>query len=50
MLLCCLIAVEGATTVDNDQEFVVALAALLKKNPNTCQASVEFNVNEMDGF
>ena len=28
----------------------MALAALLKKNPNTCQAGVEFNVNEMDGF
>jgi hypothetical protein len=40
----------GATTIDNDQEFAVALAALLKKNPKTCQAGVEFDVNNMDEF
>src|SRR5882762_5786751 len=40
----------GATTIDNDHQFSVALAALLKKNTTTCQAGVEFDLNDMDGF
>jgi hypothetical protein len=40
----------GATTIDNDHQFAVALAAILKKNPKMCQVGVEFDVTEMDGF
>ena len=38
------------TNIDNDQEFSVALAAPLKKNPKMCQAGVKLDVNDMDGF
>jgi hypothetical protein len=40
----------GATTINNDRQFSVALAALLKKNKGICQVGVEFDVDEMDGF
>ncbi|KAG2146365.1 hypothetical protein DEU56DRAFT_753832 [Suillus clintonianus] len=40
----------GATTINNDRQFSVALAALLKKNKCVCQVGVEFDVDKMDGF
>ncbi|KAG2353039.1 hypothetical protein BDR07DRAFT_1497139 [Suillus spraguei] len=40
----------GATTINNDHQFSVALAALLKKNKTVCQVGVKFDVDEMDGF
>jgi hypothetical protein len=40
----------GATTIDNDHQFSVAMGALMKKNKTTCQAGVEFDVDEMDGY
>lgn len=40
----------GATTIDNDHQFSVAMGALMKKNRTTCQAGVEFDVDEMDGY
>jgi hypothetical protein len=40
----------GATTIDNDHQFNVAMAALLKKNKATCQVGVEFDTDEMNGF
>jgi hypothetical protein len=40
----------SATTINNDHQFSVALAALLKKNKTICQVGVEFDVDEMDGF
>ncbi|KIM71689.1 hypothetical protein PILCRDRAFT_16824 [Piloderma croceum F 1598] len=40
----------GATTIENDHEFSVALGALLKKNWETCQMGVEFDVNDIEGF
>jgi hypothetical protein len=40
----------GATTIDNDHQFAVAMTALLKKNKDTCQVGVEFDTDEMDGF
>jgi hypothetical protein len=40
----------GATTINNDRQFSVALAALLKRNKAVCQVGVEFDVDEMEGF
>jgi hypothetical protein len=40
----------GATTIDNDHQFSMAMGALMKKNRTTCQAGVEFDVDEMDGY
>lgn len=40
----------GATTIDTDHQFSVAMGALMKKNKTTCQAGVEFDADEMDGF
>ncbi|KIK42782.1 hypothetical protein CY34DRAFT_68804, partial [Suillus luteus UH-Slu-Lm8-n1] len=40
----------GATTIDNDHQFSVAMGALMKKNRTRCQAGVEFDVDEMDGY
>jgi len=36
--------------IDNDHQFGVAVAALLKKNKKTCQVGVEFDVDEMNGY
>ena len=40
----------GATTIDTDHQFNVAMVELLKKNKATCQVGVEFDTDEMDGF
>ncbi|KII87546.1 hypothetical protein PLICRDRAFT_163749 [Plicaturopsis crispa FD-325 SS-3] len=40
----------GASTIDNDHDFAVALAAISKKNKQTCQVGVEFDVDTMEGF
>ncbi|KAG1758076.1 hypothetical protein EDD22DRAFT_957267 [Suillus occidentalis] len=40
----------GASTVDNDHDFTVARDALLKKRMATCNVSVEFDLDAMEGF
>lgn len=40
----------GAITIDNDHQFAIALAGIMKKNKKTCQVGVEFDVDEMDGY
>jgi hypothetical protein len=40
----------GASTVDNDHDFTIARDALLKKRMATCNVSVEFDLDAMEGF
>ncbi|KAG1747748.1 uncharacterized protein EDB91DRAFT_1235773 [Suillus paluster] len=40
----------GVTTIDNNHQFSVAMGTLMKKNKTICQAGVEFDVDEMDGY
>ena len=40
----------GAVTIDSNQEYMVAVNALLKKNHATCQVGVEFDIDGMEGF
>ncbi|KIK76654.1 hypothetical protein PAXRUDRAFT_18046 [Paxillus rubicundulus Ve08.2h10] len=40
----------GASTIENDHDFEVARTTLLKKRKDTCAVSVEFNINNMDGY
>lgn len=40
----------GTTTIDNDHQFSVAMGVSMKKNRTTCQAGVEFDVDEMDWY
>jgi hypothetical protein len=40
----------GASTIENDHDFSVALAALMKKKKDTCGVGVEFDLDNMDGF
>ena len=40
----------GTVTIESDQEYMIAVDALLKKNKATCQIGVEFDVDGMEGF
>ncbi|KAJ8585723.1 hypothetical protein M405DRAFT_910709 [Rhizopogon salebrosus TDB-379] len=40
----------GALTIENNHDFDIARAALLKKKKDTCVVNVEFDVDTMDGF
>ncbi|KAF9538414.1 hypothetical protein CPC08DRAFT_606382, partial [Agrocybe pediades] len=40
----------GAPTVQNDQQFEIALNALQKRDLEKTQVSVEFDIDEMEGF
>lgn len=40
----------GASTIENDHDFSVALLALMKKKKDTCGVGVEFDLDTMDGF
>lgn len=40
----------GATTIDNDHQFSVAIKALLVKDQTKCSVAVEFDVDSMDGY
>ncbi|KAH7903026.1 hypothetical protein BJ138DRAFT_1198541, partial [Hygrophoropsis aurantiaca] len=40
----------GASTIENDHDFDVALAAILKRKKDMCHVSVEFDLDTMDGF
>lgn len=40
----------GATSIDNDHQFNVAIQTLLIKDKTKCQVAVEFDVDTMDGY
>lgn len=40
----------GAITINTDPEFKLALNAILAKNLNSCQVSIDFDVEELNGF
>ncbi|KAH7903729.1 hypothetical protein BJ138DRAFT_1120100 [Hygrophoropsis aurantiaca] len=40
----------GATMIENDHDFEVAVAAILKKKKDTCHVNVEFDLDDMDGY
>lgn len=47
---CAAAARGGATSIENDHDFSVALATLMKKKKDTCGVGVEFDLDTMDGF
>ncbi|KDR67216.1 hypothetical protein GALMADRAFT_80029 [Galerina marginata CBS 339.88] len=40
----------GAMTINSDCDYSVMINALLKKNKNSCQVGIEFDIDTMDGF
>jgi hypothetical protein len=40
----------GASTIENDHDFSVALANLMKKKKDACGVGVEFDLDNMEGF
>ncbi|KAH7903888.1 hypothetical protein BJ138DRAFT_965420, partial [Hygrophoropsis aurantiaca] len=40
----------GATMIDNDHDFEVAVSAILKKKKDTCHVNVEVDLDDIEGF